>query len=275
MIYSIANEAFEAAVQPPLQSVLVRDETIPIVTCTPNRCYGDRNTWVVGNDASPEALAQTFRKWIIQRTSEKIISVHKRDTQQYLWSDTPYWLPEAKYSSAESRDRGDFEWALGLDRREDDPDPEPLFFASSVPNGTSTGVLRQHAVRMDSKATCTKGRSSPSGCKGASPLTASLSLPFTKIEVCVDGDRDTNPWEINRDKQEIKENMWLQVSSWNPDPYQRPDNFTIWCESVSRRGWFELPNHHNGYKPGPLLDDWPSKGEIERGFNEYIYESSV
>lgn len=135
MIYSTANNAFEAAVQPPLQSVLVRDETIPIVTCTPSRCYGDRDGWIVGNDADPEALAKSWRKWIIQRTSEKIISVNTKDTQQYLWSDTPYWLPETKYSSALSRDRGNFEWALGLETLNDDDEPEPLFFASSVPNG--------------------------------------------------------------------------------------------------------------------------------------------
>ncbi|KAM6515407.1 hypothetical protein FSOLCH5_009634 [Fusarium solani] len=266
---------FITAVQPPLQSVLVRDETIPIVTCTPSRCYGDRDSWIVGNDADPEALAKSWRKWIIQRTSEKIISVNTKDTQQYLWTDTPYWLPETKYSSALSRDRGNFEWALGLETLNDDDEPEPLFFASSVPNGTSTGILRQHAVRMDSKATCTKGHSSPSGCKGTWPFTASLSLPYTNVEVCVDGDQDTNPWAISRDKQEIKETLWLQVSSWNPDPYDGSDNFTIRCESVSRRGWFELPNHHNGYKPGPLLDLWPSKEELARDFNEYIYERSV
>jgi hypothetical protein len=102
-----------------------------------------------------------------------------------------------------------------------------------------------------------------------------LSLPYTNVEVCVDGDQDTNPWAISRDKQEIKETLWLQVSSWNPDPYDGSDNFNIRCESVSRRGWFELPNHYNGYKPGPLLDLWPSKEELARDFNEYIYERSV
>ncbi|KAJ4207147.1 hypothetical protein NW767_002398 [Fusarium falciforme] len=121
---------------------------------------------------------------------------------------------------------------------------------------------------MDSKATCTKGRSSRSGCKGTWPFTASLSLPYVDVEVCADGNQDTNPWAISRDKQEIKESLWLQVSSWHPDPYYGSDNFTIQCDSVSRRGWFELPSHHNGYKPGPLLDVWPSEKELARDFND-------
>ncbi|KAL2682498.1 hypothetical protein Neosp_006950 [[Neocosmospora] mangrovei] len=266
---------FITAIQPPLRSILVRDETITIVTCTPSTCSVDRDTWVVGNDADPEALAETDRMWIIQQTSEKIISVNTKERQQYLWYDTPYWLPEIKYTTALSRDRGSFEWALGLRAPWSEDEPEPLFFTSSVPNGTSTGMLRQHAVRMDSKATCTKSRSSPSGCKGTSPFTASLSLPYTKVEVCVDGGLDTTPWAVSRDKQEAKESLWLQVSSWDPEPYDGSDNFTIRCESVSRRGWFELPNHQNGYKPGPLLEVWPSKEEIARDFNEYIYEDSV
>ncbi|KAJ4251201.1 hypothetical protein NW757_006747 [Fusarium falciforme] len=262
-----AGLIFITAVRPPLQSVLIRDETIPIVTCTPNTCYSDnRDTWIVGNDVDPEALAQSFSKWVIQRTSEKIISVDSKETQQFLWSDTPYWLPDSIYSSTRLRDRRNFEWALGLGRLEDEP--EHLFFASSVPNGTSTGIFRHHAVRMDSKATCTKGRSSRSGCKGTWPFTASLSLPYVDVEVCADGNQDTNPWAISRDKQEIKESLWLQVSSWHPDPYYGSDNFTIQCDSVSRRGWFELPSHHNGYKPGPLLDVWPSEKELARDFND-------
>ncbi|KAL6364820.1 hypothetical protein LRP88_00793 [Fusarium phalaenopsidis] len=262
-----AGLIFITAVQPPLQSVLIRDETIPIVTCTPNTCYSDnRDTWVVGNDADPEALAQSSSKWVIQRTSEKIISVDSQETQQFLWSDTPYWLPESIYSSIRLRDRRDFEWALGLGRPADEP--KHLFFTSSVPNGTSTGIFRHHAVRMDSRAKCTKGRSSSSGCKGTRPFTASLSLPYVNVEVCADGNQDTNPWAISRDKQEIKESLWLQVSSWHPNPYYGSDNFTIQCESVSRRGWFELPNHHNGYEHGPLLDVWPSEKELARDFND-------
>ncbi|RSL72286.1 hypothetical protein CEP54_000959 [Fusarium duplospermum] len=127
---------------------------------------------------------------------------------------------------------------------------------------------------MDSKAKCTKGRSSPSGCKGTRPFAAALSLPYMNVEVCVDGNQDINPWTLSRDKQEIKERLWLQVSSWNEDPYYGSENFTIQCESVSRRGWFELPNYHNGYKPGPLLDVWPSEEELARDFNDRIREGS-
>lgn len=237
------------------------------MTCTPNTCrYDNRDIWVVGNDAHPEALAQSSSEWVVQRTSEKIISVETKDTQQFLWSDTPYWISDDVWSSTRLRDRRNFEWALGFDKPTSDP--EHLFFTSSVPNGTSTGVYRHHAGRMDSKATCTRGRSSPGDCKGAWPLTASLSLPYLNVEVCVGGDRNTNPWATNRDKQEIKESFWLQVSSWHPEPFYGSENFTIQCESVSRRGWFELPNHHNGYKPGPLLDVWPSEDELDRDFND-------
>ncbi|RTE75748.1 hypothetical protein BHE90_009803 [Fusarium euwallaceae] len=261
-----AGLIFITAVQPPLQSVLVRDETIPIMTCYPNACkYNNRDTWIVGSDADPEGLAESPSTWIIQRTSEKIISVDEKDTQLNLWSDTPYWLD--RYSTARL-DKRNFQWALGLLSDES----EHLFFTSSVPNGTSTGIFRYHAVRMDSKAKCTKGSSSSSSCKGTRPFTASLSLPYTNVEVCVDGNQDANPWTLSRDKQEIKERLLLQVSSWHDNAYYGSENFTIECESVSRRGWFELPNYHNGYKPGPLLDVWPSEEELARDFNDDISE---
>ncbi|RSL87898.1 hypothetical protein CEP52_015377 [Fusarium oligoseptatum] len=125
---------------------------------------------------------------------------------------------------------------------------------------------------MDSKAKCTKGSSSSSSCKGTRPFAASLSLPYTNVEVCVDGNQDANPWTLSRDKQEIKERLLLQVSSWHDNAYYGSENFTIECESVSRRGWFELPNYHNGYKPGPLLDVWPSEEELARDFNDDISE---
>ncbi|RSL81377.1 hypothetical protein CEP51_005900 [Fusarium floridanum] len=261
-----AGLIFITAVQPPLRSALVRDETIPIMTCYPNACkYNNRDTWIIGSDADPEGLAESPSTWIIQRTSEKIISVDEKDTQLNLWSDTPYWLD--RYSTARL-DKRNFQWALGLLSDES----EHLFFTSSVPNGTSTGIFRYHAVRMDSKAKCTKGSSSSSSCKGTRPFTASLSLPYTNVEVCVDGNQDANPWTLSRDKQEIKERLLLQVSSWHDNAYYGSENFTIECESVSRRGWFELPNYHNGYKPGPLLDVWPSEEELARDFNDDISE---
>ncbi|KAJ4317698.1 hypothetical protein N0V84_007217 [Fusarium piperis] len=258
------------AIQPPLQSLLVRDETIPIVVCmdypwangmAPSACDSSHlHTWIVGKDAEPGTLSQSPRNLIVQRTSEKIISVDREDTQQFLWSDSPY------RGSGSTHDRRNFEWALSP------VEPEHLFFASSVPNGTSTGIFRQHAARMDSKVKCTKGRSTPS-CKGTNPFRASLSLPYLNAEVCVDGRHDVNPWTRSRDKQEINETLWFRVSSWHPNSYYGSENFTIQCESVSRRGWFELPNHHNGYEPGPLLDVWPSKEELARDFNDKLYDS--
>lgn len=223
-----------------------------------------RETSVIGTDTDPTVLARRPRNLIVQRTSEKIISVGRKDAQQFLWHDTPHRLPKHRHTLRMKGDERTFAQALGSDRITDEPGYP--FFASSVPSGASTGIFRQHAARIDSKATCTKGRSNPS-CKGTNPFKASLSLPYLNAEVCVDGGQDTNPWAISRDKQEINERLWFRVSSWHPDPYYGSENFTIECESVSRRGWFELPNHHNGYQPGPLLDVWPSKEMLARDFN--------
>ncbi|KAJ3538559.1 hypothetical protein NM208_g5864 [Fusarium decemcellulare] len=281
----ITDHHIQAAIQPPLQSILIRDRSIPIVTCkghpgaqsdfwrrdsVPKECRDwGRDTWLVGRDPDPTNLAFTPRNLVVERTREKIISTSDGDTQMYMWSDSPYWPDDDDDDSLREPDENtmSFAWynpenydAAVIGKRS--------FFVSSFPNGTSTGVYRYHAARMDSDTTCTKVKTFPADCKGEMPFSASFSHPELNIDVCAEGDSETVPWAMNRNKQDVKETLWLRMTS---NVYlMNLDNYTLRCDSISRRGWFELPNLRNGHVAGPLLDVWPSQKVLDRDFNDGI-----
>ncbi|KAF4963894.1 hypothetical protein FSARC_8147 [Fusarium sarcochroum] len=266
------------AVQPPLQSILVRDENMSVVTCKghpamhsnfdiPKVCRYpllDPSTEVIAWDSEPIGLNFCPQNVVVERTSQKIISATREDTQTYLWSDPPY-------PNRTNENRQTLRWHYaeeGLHAGENHP-----YFVSSVANGTSTGVYRHHAIRMDSKAKCYEEKSFPDRCKGGRPFEASFSHGELKIDICVEGSYDTVPWNTSRDKQEHSERLWLSLN-WNREEYLSDRNYSLRCESVSRRGWFELPNYANNGLVGPLLDEWPSQWTLAHHYNDYYVEGS-
>ncbi|KAF4976454.1 hypothetical protein FZEAL_6892 [Fusarium zealandicum] len=263
------------AIQPPLQSLLVPGESMVILTCkghpwqrrkydVPEACrVADGNTRVVAFDAEPTALASVSQDLVIRKATEKMMTVGRKDMPAYLWPsglfntsiDLPY-------------DQQRFEWYL-------DNEAERHFFVSSVPAGTSTGVYRQHAVRMDSEITCEEAEDFPETCEGDHPFETSFSDSLLKIDICVKGSSTKTPWTTSRDKQEHSETLWLKMDSWVESYYYSSySNFSLRCESTSRRGWFELPNHKNNSATGQMLDKWPSKEELANSFNDYVGEYS-
>ncbi|KPM41036.1 hypothetical protein AK830_g5543 [Neonectria ditissima] len=268
---------FITALQPMLQSIIINDETKVIVTCKghPNwtseaTCESDNiHGIVVGHDPDPVYLARCPQLLVIQRAGEKIIDVSEYDTQVSLWLDA----------------------ALGQETFEAFPDANnnfqamypstyserPLvpYFASSVPSNTRLGAFRQHAVRMDSRVKCTNVTASefPKNCRGDAPFETRFSHSELKIDICVEGDSKKTPWTTSRDQQEHSERLWLNVSGTYPnydyEPSVDEQQYTLKCESTSRRGWFELPSLMNNYTTGPLLKVWPSQDELRRDFNDY------
>lgn len=156
------------------------------------------------------------------------------------------------------------------------------FYVSNFPPSFSTGVLREHALRLNSTASCEAvPRSSfPDVCPGAAPLAGAFATPETENRFCVPGDYTVTPWTIGRDRQVITEELWVD----NYVPYgsrllseeegedgwalANVKNLTLRCVARTMRGYFELPNYHNGGKAGPLLDEWPSQEVLEAEFDD-------
>ncbi|KAI1032890.1 hypothetical protein LB504_006371 [Fusarium proliferatum] len=55
--------------------------------------------------------------------------------------------------------------------------------------------------------------------------------------------------------------------------FRNNDSYVLRCDSVSSRGWFQLPNNANGGKPRPLRDEWPPWRELKYEFNDYYINS--
>lgn len=152
------------------------------------------------------------------------------------------------------------------------------FYVSNFPQSFSTGVLREHAIRFNSTVSCEEvPRSSfPDVCAGAKPLAGEFSNRETQNRFCVPGDYTVTPWTIDRNRQDIMEELW--VDNYIPYGSQILDvedlatsnvrNLTLYCVAKTTRGYFELPNFHNEGEAGPLLTEWPSEEVLEADFSD-------
>lgn len=152
------------------------------------------------------------------------------------------------------------------------------FYVSALPPTFNTGVLREHAIRFNTSVSCeTVPRPSfPDLCPGDRPLAGEFNNTETRNRYCVAGDFTAAPWTIDRNRQDITEELWVD----NYIPYGSPisvlstfvesavNNITVHCMANTTRGYFELPNFHNGDTPGALLEEWPSQEILRREFND-------
>lgn len=156
------------------------------------------------------------------------------------------------------------------------------FYVSTLPQGFNTGVLREHAMRFNSTATCeTVSRTDfPDVCPGTRPLFGYFSNEETQNRFCVPGSYVTTPWTIERSRQDIVEELWVDnyipygsllrnmTSFANVSSAVAWTNATVHCVARTTRGYFELPNIHNDGTAGDLLADWPSRAVLEADFND-------
>ncbi|PWY83250.1 hypothetical protein BO94DRAFT_495556 [Aspergillus sclerotioniger CBS 115572] len=252
------------AVTPAIQSLLVKFEVFTIATC------GEMPVWscnpaniatVVGLDPEPAALEYFPQSLAVQQVAKKTQLVSELDVQPYLWPE--HWT---SISDAEAIETGTFLWY-------DEAFPSEKYFVSALQNGTNTGVLREHALRLNSTSACVTVPASefPQTCPGDRPFVTNLTAPDTlDIRICVPGVYGQTPWTLSRDRQDISEEMWIDVvpQLWEYDINQY--NFTLRCTTNSTRGYFEISNYRNNDNPGPLLEKWPSQEELEKDFNDYL-----
>lgn len=270
------------SVQPPLQSLLVKEDVVQVATCLDMPLYGcgAASPPVVGFDAEPSDMQYLPSSVAVSRVASKISSASEWDVQSRLW-------PEKYYSVKDdnSYQRSTLWWWF---QSEGGSGTGSSFFASSLLNGTSTGVLRELAMRMNSSSTCENVAKSefPSTCAGRRPFTTTFSHEALDVQICAPGEYDTTPWTLSRDRQDISEELWidlsLNVEELGPvgvfNMVYGQSNFTLHCTANTTRGYFEVPNVLTGNNPGPLLEEWPDAEEMERDWNDilgwdYVYSA--
>lgn len=227
---------------------------------------------VVGNDPEPNVMELMPRTLAVNLVRQKLKSVSKSDIQSNLWlEDTNYRRLPTEQQQAQT-----FAWV------ESKRDMNISYFASSVLNGTTTGVLRQHAMRINSTIECESGPVPPT-CDGTQPFFTvfnhtGFATSGIKATICVEGNHSAVPWTRSRDRQDILEHMWISLEVAQDRDGRKVKGqalledvqaFNLSCRASSTRGYFELGNHWNDQVSRPLLDEWPSRETTKKDFNDH------
>lgn len=201
---------------------------------------------------------------IVQEVMSGLTTFSVYHFEPRLWADPSYLDTDGTLSDPVSRQMPFF-WLEHMQA--------PNFFVSSAPNGTETGVLREHAIRLNSSVSCEliPKHKFPTPCPGPRPFHTSLSNRLMDVRICVPGEYGVTPWSLSRNRQDISEELFIDFEDRTPglkSYVSKP--FTIQCKASTSRGYFELGNYKNGQTYGPLLEKWPSPEEMKRDFNDYL-----
>ncbi|PLN80726.1 hypothetical protein BDW42DRAFT_201068 [Aspergillus taichungensis] len=208
-----------ASIQPPLRQLLVQDETMTVITCNDQPVVIGNDdvtcdtrgvrTKVVGYDAEPQLLELCPQDIVIQRTRNKIIDVQPSDVQPHLWRR----VPEDQNIPVGDQMMNSLQYYYSDASPSDKAEEKRRYFVSSLRNGTTTGVLREHAIRMDTDVECVIDNSFPEHCAGDRPFITNFSSPSLEVAICGEGSYDRPPWKNTRDRQKIKERLWMHMKT--------------------------------------------------------------
>lgn len=69
-----------------------------------------------------------------------------------------------------------------------------------------------------------------------------------------------SPWKDTRNREEISEEAYIDLSSLNLATMHTDISMTLHCSAQTARGFFEMGNHRNDLTYGPLMDKWEDEG---------------
>lgn len=253
------------AATPVIENLLVKYEFLAVDTCADTPVYGCNPAEipvVVGFDPEPSVMDQMPQNTAVQHVAKRTQMVTQLDFQPFMWAEN--WTT---ISDTNDINRGTFAWYQNAVKNE-------KYFVSALTNGTNTGVLREHAIRLNSTSDCVTVPSSeyPTVCPGDRPFVTNLSGDMLNIRICAPGTYGQSPWTLSRDRQDIQERLWIDVTVDGSFDMEMvlPINFTLRCTTKTTRGYFEVNNSLNGNNPGPLLDKWPSTEDLAKDFNDFL-----
>lgn len=258
------------AVQFPLYQLLAPWKEITIATCKDtmymrhvfgfgtcgfNYRFKELGYSQIGIDLEPAQMAVIPQQYILPRVRHDLTTLHEYQAQPYVWTEP------LSYGATTIESQG----LLG--------------FVTAIPGGTTTGVLREHIMRLNSTASCSSLDVSefPETCSGENPFQASLEYKgiydwgradgnISTVEICAPGNLGKHPWTLSRSRQDLSEEVFLKFTG---DKY---DTGVLHCTGLTTKGYFEMGNEHNEKIFGPLLDKWPSNGALsdEHEFHDYM-----
>ena len=279
------------AIQQPLYQILVKVSLISVATCRdiPSRynsdnCTGFRLYGTIGKDIEPAQMAIAEHLVIRSRMASELASISADEPQSNLWSVNATYKAtrndpgEPSYIGPKSLDY----WIFPRGALSTAPsDTIPDFFVAGLPAETTTGVLRQHLMRLNSSTSCEEidPGGFPSTCPGDRPFTVFWERVMDiDVRICVPGNYTAFPWTLSRSRQEHTEEIYIDIkdtSIGDPGESSESENprfnttYTIHCTAATTRGYFELGNDWNNNTYGPLLEQWPNTAQMVEDFNDW------
>lgn len=135
-------------------------------------------------------------------------------------------------------------------------------YIAQLPSGYQTGLITQFMPRMNSSISyATVSQTDfPQNCNtisGAYYIEYAYNETLLNVQVCMPDDISRSPWRATRDRQDISEQMFLNIAfgtSISPATLDKtPGNVTLKLLVNTTLGYFELPNYNNSGIAGPLL----------------------
>ncbi|KAJ8105232.1 hypothetical protein OPT61_g10304 [Boeremia exigua] len=245
-----SRPAVECVVQYPLFQILTSWDEFSVPHCLSTRFITDRSYWNsdcdmrdkgwdgytrVGTDLEPAQLAVMSVFSVIPVINSQLPKLRDTTRLRYLWQE---------------KDGSGDRWPADL-ANIDKPG-----FVAALPVDTTTGVLREHIMRMNSSISCTELSSSdfPSTCSGTDPFQASFNYNDPYYER--NGTLDDVSEEIFFRFKEIP----IPTERFPMGRYTDTVEGAVHCTAQTTRGYFELGNKQNKDTYGPLLDKWSSVG---------------
>lgn len=259
----------------PLQQLLVRTENIQIITCNhvPYGSVCSSSDYIAKSSDAQVGRMNALPLWNVkEQVQAHLASDNGLEQQPHIWS-----LANDSLSTRYLSNGGYYASPFG-----DPTSYYDLHWISAVPNGTSTGVLPQHAMRMNNSISCEHidFAEIPSVCPGPNAFTARFEAnmdlrepkpdqPFDyDLKVCVPGSFIESPWTRSRDAETISEEVFFgmhvgeEAASIIDTSFA--GSFGFHCTVNSTRGYFELPNAFNSLMPSALLERFPRGKDSER-----------
>ena len=259
--------ATTGGVSQPLQQYLVTPQSLQTITCADVPGAEDVSGCkkIPINSAVSEIVTTTV-PLIREPDLQEITTVQQAQVIQQMLGD----MRVSTYGDSVTQiwDHGGFDTEAstpGMIENIDLPGNESIknWWLSILPNATSTGVIRQHALRLNSSLTCNKlNKADVPLCPDDHAIHYDFRPNNTTenaltVNICATQDLDKSPWQLTRNAQDISESVYVDVTV---SKGANVSGFATKCSSGTTMGYFELPNLKNRNRAQPLVRDWPPKG---------------